>query len=232
MDALRNPLPTMTARERTLGAFYLVFQVFFLSSILYSLNALLRRPLGAGLINFLYFSVNCIATLCIFSRFLQKNLLRVGRFPKEILLYVLLGFGLYWLCSSVLGLAVRKIFPDYVNLNDRSLQDLLDESPVFMCIGTVFLAPVAEELLHRGLVFGTLYSKNAPAAYALSAVLFAAIHIIGYIGTYSPAFLLLALVQYLPAGLIFAWSYRRSGSIFTPIAIHILNNAVLVLTSR
>lgn len=232
MDLLKNSLPTMTASEKSLGVRYLLFQICFLGVLLQQVNALLAHPLSIAMVNFLYYAINAIATLAIFSRFMKKNLLRTLRFPKETFLGVAVGFAVYWLCSSLVTTAITVLFPDYNNLNDSQIWVLTGSDPVFMVLGTVLLAPIAEELLHRGLIFGNLYVKKPVMAYALSALTFSAIHVISYIGIYPAGFLLLALVQYLPAGLIFAWSYQRSGSIFTPMLIHIVNNAVVFITAR
>lgn len=232
MEVLKNPLPTHTAREQKLGICYLVFEVCFLPSLLVALNGALSHPLNGALLNFLYFSVNCLATVTIFGRFVKKNLLRLCRFPRETLLYAAAGFGVYWLCNCLMNFLFQTFFPDYVNLNDRSVLEMFEQSPVFMIVGTVLLAPIAEELLHRGLVFGMLYEKRPTLAYALSAFLFAAIHVLSYVGVYSVGHLLLALIGYLPAGLIFAWCYRRSGCIFTPILIHVAANAAMFMLSR
>lgn len=232
MDYSRNSLPTMTASEKSWGVRYLLFQICFLSSLLQLFNRLLPHPLSGALLNFLYFSINCIACLVIFSRFLRKNLLRISRSVRQTLIYTLAGFVAYWSCSSLLTIAITALFPGYVNLNDRQIWVLTGSDPVFMFLGTVLLAPIAEELLHRGLIFGNLYGRNPVTAYALSALIFSAIHVLSYLGIYPAGYLLLALVQYLPAGLIFAWSYQRSGSIFTPMLIHIINNGLVILTMR
>lgn len=232
MEQLRNPLPTLTANEKSWGLRYLLFQICFLASLLNLVNGLLSYPLSTALLNFLYFSINCIACLMIFSRFMKKNLLRTIRAPKDTLLYAAIGFAAYWLCSSFVTLLIQWVFPDYVNLNDSQIWVLTGSDPMFMIIGTVLLAPIAEEILHRGLIFGSLYSRKPSAAYGLSALLFATIHVLSYVGVYPAGYLVLALVQYLPAGLIFAWSYQRSGSIFTPMLIHMINNAVVIITMR
>lgn len=232
MQLLRNPLPTLTAGEKSWGLRYLLFQICFLSSLLQLFNGALSHPLSIGLLNFLYFSINAIATLMIFSRFMRKNFLRALRFPKQTLSYAAVGFGVYFLCSSLMTLVIGKVFPDYVNLNDNQIWSLTGSDPVFMVLGTVLLAPIAEEILHRGLVFGTLCAKSTPLAYLLSAALFGLIHVMSYIGVYPVGYLLLAWAQYLPAGLIFAWCYQRSGSIFTPMLIHMANNAAVLILSR
>ena len=95
-----------------------------------------------------------------------------------------------------------------------------------VAIGTVVFVPFAEEALHRGLIFGCLYQKSHVAGYLLSICIFAAVHIVGYVGTYSPLHLMLAFMQYVPAGLALCWAYRKSGSIFASMLIHAMINAV------
>lgn len=232
MEPLRNPLPTMTASEKSWGLRYLLFQICFLASLLNLVNGIFPHPLSKAMLNFLYFSINCLATVGIFSRFMKKNFLRTVRSPGDTLLYAAIGFAAYWLCSTLVTLFIQWVFPDYVNPNDSQILVLTGSDPLFMILGTVLLAPIAEELLHRGLVFGCLYTKYPRAAYGVSALLFASIHVLSYVGHSPAGYLALALIQYLPAGLILAWSYQRSGSIFTPMLIHMINNAVMMITTR
>ena len=82
--------------------------------------------------------------------------------------------------------------------------------------------------MYRGLIFRNLYGKSRWAAYIVSIVLFAAIHIIGYIGKYSALELIIAVAQYLAPGLCLAWSYARANTIFAPIVIHAAINAVSI----
>ena len=42
----------------------------------------------------------------------------------------------------------------------------------------------------------------------------------------------MCFVQYLPAGLILAWSYEKSNTILTPIAIHTVINAIGIYAMR
>ena len=102
------------------------------------------------------------------------------------------------------------------------------ENRLLVFIGTVLLVPPVEECLYRGLIFRNLYPSSKWAAYLVSILAFAAIHILGYIGTYSPLELVLAVLQYLPAGLCLAWSYTRADTIFAPILIHAAINATAI----
>jgi hypothetical protein len=79
------------------------------------------------------------------------------------------------------------------------------------------VAPVAEETLFRGVIFGGL-AQRMPlwAAAGLSALLFAGFHGLGVL---VPIFIL---------GLGLAYVYARTGSVWAPMITHGLVNAVSV----
>ena len=86
--------------------------------------------------------------------------------------------------------------------------------------------------MYRGLIFRNLYGKSRWAAYIVSILAFAVIHIIGYIGRYSALELLMAFLQYLPAGLCLAWAYTKADTIFAPILIHAAINFLSIHALR
>lgn len=215
-----------TDKEQIWGLVYLLFSLLVLPYLLSALNGLLSAPLNSAWFNFLYFSLNFLFIIWIFHGLFHRSLAYAGSHFWDFLLAVLLGSAAYWLCNWGLSLLFCWLFPDFVNLNDSSISSMVHDHFWIMLIGTVILVPVAEESLHRGLIFGSLYPKSHAAAYILSSLIFSAVHIVQYIGVYSPRNLLLALVQYIPAGLVLAWAYRKSGSIFAPIVIHALINAI------
>ena len=94
----------------------------------------------------------------------------------------------------------------------------------------VLLAPFVEEMLFRGLVFGGLKGKSLPVAYVLSCVLFALSHVWGFAADSQTLTRFLVLVQYLVPGFVLAWSYDRSGTLWTPIALHAVYNALALWT--
>jgi membrane protease YdiL (CAAX protease family) len=222
----------MNDKERIWGFLYLLAELFALPAALEAMNRLLPAPLPDAWLNFLYFALNFIFTCFLFRSFLRRCLTRIGKNTGDFLLVTAAGFGIYYLCNLVLNSLILLLAPDFANLNDSALMDILGDYPLLMLLSTVVLAPVAEELLYRGLVFGWLREKNAILAYILSALFFSGIHVLQYIGAYSAAHVLVALVLYLPAGLCFAWAYQHSGTILTPIIIHAVNNLLAFLVLR
>ena len=124
--------------------------------------------------------------------------------------------------------SASRLVPSFTNYNDASILALGRSSRLLTLIGVVVLVPPVEECFFRGLIFATLYRKSHWAAYIVSMLAFTAIHIMGYIGTYSAAELLIAIAQYLPAGLCLAWSYTKAETIFAPILIHAIINFVAI----
>ncbi len=222
----------LTDREQVWAILYLLVCYSFLPWILNSMNSYLSTSLSSIWLNFLYYAINFLAILWIFGQFFRRSLVYAGQHIVDFLIAVIAGFFLYWLCNWGLAWVLDTCFPDYTNLNDGTIGLMAGSNYTVMFIGTVFLVPVAEEALHRGLVFGCLYPKSHAAAYILSAAVFSVVHILGYVGIYSPLHLILAFIQYLPAGLTLAWAYRKSGSIFAPMVMHAINNGIGMLAFR
>lgn len=82
-------------------------------------------------------------------------------------------------------------------------------------VATVLVAPLAEETFFRGFVFGGLRRYGFFWAALASGLLFSAAHV--NLGGLIP----LALV-----GMLFAWSYSRTGSLWTAIYAHLFFNLV------
>ena len=210
--------------ETRWGIRYLLFQLVFLSTILnYVLWSFFPRYNSAHL-NFAYFSINFMAVCWIFRDFLRNTAADFPNRWKQTVIAVSLGFVVYYLSSMALSAITYRFFPDYVNSNDVAISQAGQQNFYLIAIGAVALAPVAEELFYRGLIFGTLHRRSRILAYAVSTLVFAAIHVHGL----DPV----SFVQYLPAGLVLAWAYEYSGSIATPLAIHIAVNIIGTLSMR
>ena len=110
--------------------------------------------------------------------------------------------------------------------NDANVAGMIAAQRWIMLAGTVLLAPLAEECFIRGLIFQGFHRKNRWAAYALSTLAFCCLHIYGYIGAYPPLTLVLCALDYVPAGIALAWSYEKADTIFAPILMHCLINAL------
>jgi membrane protease YdiL (CAAX protease family) len=90
--------------------------------------------------------------------------------------------------------------------------------PWLVVVALVILAPIAEELFFRGVVFNALRREGGRRwAYLGSSALFAVIHLD-----------LVVLVPLFLLGLALAWVYERTNNLLAPIAMHATVNAISV----
>lgn len=111
--------------------------------------------------------------------------------------------------------------------NQEPIKQALAASPWFVGLFVVLIAPMYEELLFRRVLFGRLWAAGKPwLGMWLAGFAFALMHEPpGLTGNTAPSTLLLWTV-YTGMGVAFAWVYRRTGTLWAPIAAHALNNAL------
>ncbi len=228
MSKTRTSSPCPSGQETAAGLCYLAFQMLLLPSFLYWINGQLSRPLSGPELNFVFYLVNFMAVLLIFHDFLARSLSQLFHHPIDALQAAILGFVAYYICFHVMDYLISALVPGYSNYNDESIAALSRGNYFLTLIGTVILVPLAEECFYRGIVFRNLYRKSHWAAYCISIAAFACIHILGYIGQYSVRDLLIAILQYIPAGAWLAWSYVKGNTIFVPMVIHAAVNFITI----
>ena len=218
---------TLTREETVSGWIWLAVQFLLLGSAVTALAA----PLGLMKINFLYHLISACATALIFRRFLSGSIRTFRQETRRVLLTAAACLGVYYLLSTALGAVIFAVDASFSNVNDNTVTGFLRSDPVLTSAATIVLAPISEELLFRGLVFYRARRLGKWAAYVISVAAFAAIHIMGYVGSFSAPRLLLCFLQYIPAGIVLAAGMDATGSIITPMLIHACINAVAVLTA-
>ncbi len=116
--------------------------------------------------------------------------------------------GVVWVLES-LGIAAEP------QAAERAIQ-ILD--PWLVILAVVILAPIAEEVFFRGVVFNAWLREGGRRwAFIGSSALFALIHAS-----------IVALVPIFLLGLALAWIYQRTGNLLAPIAMHAMVNGVSV----
>lgn len=103
------------------------------------------------------------------------------------------------------------------------------ETAPFFILMAVVLAPLAEELFFRGMLFPAFARRLGVAAgIVISALLFAVLHVgTGATADLAPNAILAALI--FPLGLLLAWIYHRRGTLLAPILVHAVFNLLAVV---
>jgi membrane protease YdiL (CAAX protease family) len=130
-----------------------------------------------------------------------------------------LGWGVIaWLGATLVSAAVVWLLetlgvPAEPQAAERAIEVL---DPWLVILAIVILAPIAEEVFFRGVVFNAWLREGGRRwAFIGSAALFALIHI--SVVALLPIFLL---------GIALAWVYDRTGNLLAPIAMHATVNLV------
>ncbi len=111
--------------------------------------------------------------------------------------------------------------------NLAPIKELTSTTPVFTMAFAVLLAPLYEELLFRRVLFGGLWQAGYPVlGMLLSGLVFALAHEAPGLNGNTAGATVLLLAVYTGMGVAFAWLYRRTGTLWAPIAAHSLNNAL------
>jgi membrane protease YdiL (CAAX protease family)/uncharacterized RDD family membrane protein YckC len=127
-----------------------------------------------------------------------------------------------FLFESITGLLSQSLFPQAPASQCVSIRDAYQGALPLAIIGVAVVAPLVEEIVFRGMVFGWLRGRT-PIAWAvvISAALFSLEHI-GF----------LQLTLFLPifaAGLVLATLYHHAGSLWPSMLVHGTFNLVATL---
>ncbi|MEZ4756597.1 MAG: CPBP family intramembrane glutamic endopeptidase [Flavobacteriales bacterium] len=125
----------------------------------------------------------------------------------------------FLLLAMVLELLMRMVPSFQTDFMERVLGSSTDR--VLLAIGVGLMAPLFEEFLLRGLLLGSIrHITDAHSAVALSAGVFTLMHL-----QYSWTVMLLIL----PLGVVLGYARVKSGSIWVPVLLHVINNMATVL---
>lgn len=137
---------------------------------------------------------------------------------------LLVTLGVFILTSTVTFVA------DFLGLklvptNRELMQQALEQIPLFSFVFAVLLAPAYEELLFRRVLFGRLLQAGWPRlGMLLSGSVFALAHEFPGISGNGIAGMVQLWLIYGAMGAAFAWLYKRTGTLWAPIAAHAINN--------
>ena len=216
----------LTTTQRVLGWCYLPFYLVLTAWLLSWAFRKLGIPLDIMELNILYFGVNFVFVLLVFHRFLWKSFRRVRDDFWLFVQTLILGFALYYLSSIVLSMGMGFVFGEYVVANDEVVSSLVVQNRGLMFLATVIAAPIVEEVLIRGVVFGSFHRMSRYLAYAVSMLVFSLMHVWQYVTVMDWQGILANTLTYLPAGVALGWTYEKSGTIWCPIGLHALINAL------
>lgn len=228
----RKTVSYMSAGEQIAGTVFFVIYLLVLPFATMPLFDLAERLLGVslseGLRNTIYYYVLFTVTIVIFHGFLGRTSRHfadnLGGACRAVVVGLIALYGLNELAYRL----THVLLGNRTNLNDMTISAQVQDAPRTTLLIVVLLAPFVEEVLFRGLVFGNLKHKSRAVAYLLSCALFAFLHVWQFALVKQDITYFVLMLQYLVPGLVLAWAYEHSGSLWSSIGLHAAANALSV----
>ena len=230
-----RPIPTapdfenlMTRGEMIAAAIYLPLHVLGVPIALNWLAGLVPAiaQMSNAELNILYYSVGLVYMLLLLRRFLRRSfdaaLDAQGRFVLSIIGGYAADLALSFILSSLLLIFGLDLGNSPNNVAITS--ELYRLRPHRRALHSA--RAIVEEPLFRGLIFGGIRPKSRVLAYIVSAALFSLYHVWQYVALTGDFSLLIYCLLYVPVSVGLAWAYDRSGSIWSPMVMHAIINAV------
>lgn len=221
--------PQLTVEEQRVGwvffALYLFVFPFLVGLVTRFLEEHLELGVPAAQSSAIYYAAVLLLLVAVFWDFLKNAFRILSDNTRRNLFALVVGFlggMLFTVLLSLIPLPVENpVIGDYRG------QFLL--APGFTTAVVMFLRPMTEEILYRGLLFGSLRKMNRPLAYAVSIGLSALAAVWQFAVPDGGALYLLLALRYIPLAAAATWAYDIGGSVLTPMALRVILNGLFLV---
>lgn len=226
---------TLTTTEFRAGLIYLIVHIFalpWLLSLIWGILDISGIYISTIAINAIYQFIGIAAILIILRKYLVENFQRFISWLPINLVIIIVGFFIYYVLYIIFTNIIFAIAGGDLSNPNNEIITAISKYDLYSSIAlTVLLAPIIEECMYRGVLFNGIGAKSRFWGYFVSMVMFALSHVIQSMVTSFDPSLFLTMLIYMPAGLVLARVYEKSGTIWCPIFIHMAINLTTLLVS-
>ena len=217
----------MLRRERICGFVWLPIHIFLLPLFLVPVLFLLLGPdklTDAGA-NVIYYLISFVFVIIAFWNFLRESFDRFVGNLRGALLAMVIAYAIQLVLT--LGLqALMGVFGELETPNNDAIGELanLEYNKIFAV--AVLMAPITEEVLFRGVLFGSLARRHRWLGWVVSVAVFCLYHVWQFAVVEQDWTVLIAAAEYIPLTVAITYCYDRTETIWTPIFFHIFTNSL------
>lgn len=218
-------LDTMSKPQRIAGYIYLPLHVAVIPLLVGMLSYYSMGSVSEVTANVIYYAVGLLFCLIAMWKYLRGAFdILLDNLGKNIVM-LFIAYFLYIMLSYIVSAVILLIFSGTgSNPNNEMITEMAGQSSRVTVALAVFIAPIVEEILFRGVLFGSIRRKSSAWAYIVSIVVFSLYHVWQYALAYQDATMLIYALQYIPAAYALAWCYERTNCIWIPILMHMIVN--------
>lgn len=155
--------------------------------------------------------------------FKKKGVLKIIGFALIAYISSLVFNGLYSYLIEVLNIV--PVSGDS-SLNQQVITAMVTQTPIRSFMTITFSAAIFEEFVYRGIGFRAILNKNKFLAYFTTFMIFGLVHLMVGFMEGSGLSELVFLPIYGMMGVIYAYLYEKTESIYTPMIAHFINNFI------
>lgn len=226
-----SPIFPSRKRELILGLIYLPLHIFLMPIAVSFISPFIftyfKIRIASSTMTLIYYSIAFVIVLILMWGFLRDSFSAfIDRYFTSTSL-ALYGFFLNFMAMFFLGAIYLLVFKQSAaNPNNAAVAAQVANRSSHLIFAMVVLAPIVEESIFRGSLFDLVRRKSRIAAYVITYLLFSAYHLWTYALNGVNLMFVFYMLQYLPPSIILANCYEKSGTIWSPIILHMLNNGV------
>lgn len=210
-------------RERIFGFIWLPIHIVVLPLLIGVIAGFTQSERLLDASNTIYYLVSFLAVLIGFWHFLKESF---GRFVERFgycCLIMLLAYFINIALSAALT-AITNLTGELPTPNNDAIAEMADVAFKDVFATAVLMAPIVEECLFRGTLFGTIARKNRVVAYAVTILVFSVYHVWQFALAYQDWSVLISAANYIPLTAALIFCYDRTETIWTPIFFHMFVN--------
>lgn len=218
---------TMSKPQRMAGYIFLPFHIIILPLFAAMLETYMPGGIDDTTVNLLYYGMGFAFCLIAMWQYLRNAFdVLLDNLATNLAALFFGGISYFLLNYLASGVLFAILGDDLLNSNNEIVLNLTGESSRAAAAIAVFIAPVIEEVLFRGVVFGSLATKHRRLAFFVSIGLFAFYNVwqLAYASMNWTIFAYMILS--VPMGYAMAWVYEKTNSIWSPIILHMLINII------
>lgn len=133
----------------------------------------------------------------------------------------------YWILALII-MSGSNILISFINGgqiagNEEAVRNIFGQTPIYMFISAVFIAPLTEELIFRQAI-RNIFSNNK-LFIVVSGLIFGGLHVFNSATNWMD---LLYLIPYCTPGFIFAYILSKTDNVLVPAGLHFLHNGLMM----
>jgi len=210
----------MTPLQQLLGFIYLPLHMLVLPLLFQLFGARIPENIPEIAVNIVYYGLGLVFTMIVMFSYLRDGYYVLTDRLRTCVLVFVMAMGAVYLMDMAASMILLALGETISNpATTETVEQAMTDFNTLKALA-VFIAPIVEETLFRGVLFGALRERSRVWAYVLSVAMFSIYHVWQYAYVSGDWTVLIYAIQYIPASLVLTWCYERTGSIWTGIFFH------------